>query len=300
MKGSYSLSALCGLFGYSRQAYYQYKPDTFSGSQREALLYQTVVTYRAQAPRIGAYKLYLICQSIFNRDNLMGRDAFFSFLRRKGLMLKPAKGKRTTNSNHLFRKYKNLIKGFTPTASSQLWVSDITYISSCEGFCYLHLVTDAYSHKIIGWVLAPTLEVRYTLEALQMAIDQTGKEDLNGLIHHSDRGIQYCCPQYVNKLKEHGISISMTEDYNPTDNAIAERVNGILKQEWLYQMDIPKDRDQAEMLIGDIIDFYNNKRPHASNDMQTPQAVHQKQGVMKKRWKKENVPKNGQNKIKTM
>jgi len=291
LKGVYPLSTLCGLFGYSRQAYYQYKPDTFTGSQREQLLYETIVTYRAQAPRIGAFKLYLICRSIFGKENLMGRDAFFSFLRGKGLMLKPAKGKRTTNSNHLFRRYKNLIKGFIPTASGQLWVSDITYISTSEGFCYLHLVTDAYSHKIIGWVLAPTLEVCYTLEALQMAIDQTGKEDLRGLIHHSDRGTQYCCPQYINKLKEYNISISMTEDYNPTDNAIAERVNGILKQEWLYQMDKPKDRQQAVNLINRIIEFYNNKRPHASNDMQTPGAVHHREGVMKKRWKKENIPK---------
>jgi len=224
----------------------------------------------------------------------MGRDAFFRFMRRKGFMLKPAKGKRTTNSNHMFRKYKNLIKDFIPTASSQLWVSDITYISTGEGFCYLHLVTDAYSHKIIGWVLAPTLEVRYTLEALQMAINQSAEKDLSGLIHHSDRGIQYCCPQYVNRLKEHSISISMTEDYNPTDNAIAERVNGILKQEWLYQIEMPENRQQAERRLNTIIEFYNTKRPHASNDMQTPQQAHNNKGAMRKRWKKENRPKNQQ------
>lgn len=218
----------------------------------------------------------------------MGRDAFFGFLRRKGLMLKPAKGKRTTNSNHMFRKYKNLIIGFIPTAPNQLWVSDITYIRTLMGFCYLHLVTDAYSHKIVGWVLSSTLEACHTVAALKQAIDQAQEEDLSGLIHHSDRGIQYCCPAYVDVLQEYKIRISMTQDSNPTDNAIAERVNGILKQEWIYQMPVPAHIEEARSKIAQVIEFYNTQRPHASNDMMTPQKAHQTKGELKKRWKKKN------------
>jgi len=215
----------------------------------------------------------------------MGRDSFYGFLRGKGLMLKPAKGKCTTNSNHMFRKYKNLIAGFVPTGPNQLWVSDITYIATLSGFCYLHLITDAYSHKIIGWVLADSLEARHTLAALQQAIAQSGQADLSKLIHHSDRGIQYCCPLYTAELESHHIHISMTQDSKPTDNAIAERVNGILKQEWLYQMPTPKDQQQAASILEEIIEFYNNKRPHASNDMITPEMAHKREGVLKKRWK---------------
>lgn len=286
-----SLSTLCGLFGKSRQAYYQYKPNSFSGSELESLLLGTILTYRSQAPRIGAFKLYLICCSVFGREHLMGRDAFFSFLRRKGLMLKPSKGKRTTYSNHMFRTHKNLILGFTPQAAGQLWVSDITYIRTQQGFCYLHLVSDGYSHKIIGWKLAPSLEVSHTLDALQMAIEEAKGVDLSGLIHHSDRGIQYCCPTYVSKLKEHKIQISMTQDSNPTDNAIAERINGILKGEWLYHMPLPRDAEQAREQLGEIIEFYNHKRPHLSNDRMTPNAAHSEHGVLRKTWKKQNIPK---------
>jgi transposase InsO family protein len=157
---------------------------------------------------------------------------------------------------------------------NSLWVSDITYIDTEDGFCYLHLVTDAYSRKIIGWSLSPTLEAKYTVNALRMAIAQTGRDDLQGLIHHSDRGIQYCCDAYVGELNRHHISISMTEDYKPTDNAIAERVNGTIKTEVVYREKRYRNMKEACSRIGRYIAFYNDQRPHYSLGMQVPAQVH--------------------------
>lgn len=227
----------------------------------------------------------MLC-GIYGRDQMKGRDSFYKLLRGKKLMLQPSKGRRTTNSNHRYHTYKNLIKGLTLTSRNQLWVSDITYISLKDTVCYLHLITDAYSHKIIGWCLAPGLHSAYTLDALNQAIKQAGNGSLSGLVHHSDRGSQYCCDLYVNTLADHKIAISMTEDYKPTDNAVAERVNGILKQEWLYKMDRFESLEQAKDKMSQMIDFYNTKRPHMSNNMLTPDQAHQGTGELKKRWKK--------------
>lgn len=287
----YSLGVLCGLFGKSRQAYYQYNKIAVSRDVNESLLCNTVIDIRSIAPRLGGYKLYLMLCSVFGRKQMPGRDSFYNLLRRKGLMLAPGKGRRTTNSNHRFHKYKNHIKGTVLIHANQLWVSDITYISLLGTVCYLHLITDAYSHQIIGWVLAPGLHMKYTLQALDMAILQTGKDDLRGLTHHSDRGTQYCSNDYVERLNQYNITISMTEDYKPTDNAIAERVNGIIKQEWLYQMPHRETIEQAREDIEGIIDFYNNQRPHMSNGMLTPKQAHQQKGELIKVWKKKKYTK---------
>ena len=155
-----------------------------------------------------------------------------------------------------------------------LWVSDITYIDTESGFCYLHLVTDAYSRKIVGWSLAPTLEAKYTVNALRMAIEQTGRENLQGLIHHSDRGVQYCCDAYVGELNKYHISISMTEDYKPTDNAIAERVNGTIKTEVVYREKRYKNIVEAGRRLSRYIAFYNDQRPHYSLGMLSPTQKH--------------------------
>ena len=157
---------------------------------------------------------------------------------------------------------------------NQLWVSDITYIELEKGCCYLHLVTDAYSHMVVGWVLADTLQAKHSVHALEMAIRGTGKTDLTGLTHHSDRGVQYCCNDYVAKLKEHHIMISMTEDYKPTDNAIAERVNGIIKQEMIYREMHFRTLTEARKRIARFIEFYNNDRPHMSIEMRTPVQIY--------------------------
>lgn len=251
----------------------------------ENTICSAVRDYRSEDPGIGAFKLYLMLCQLYSREQMMGRDAFYKLLRRKKLMLKPSKGRRTTNSNHRYHKYKNLIKGLLLDAANQLWVSDITYISLKDEVCYLHLITDAYSHKIIGWRLAPGLHSVYTLDALNQAIKQAETAAISGLIHHSDRGSQYCCDLYVQTLTDHQIAISMTEDYKPTDNAIAERVNGIIKQEWLYKMEQFESLEEVEKKIGQIIDFYNTKRPHMSNNMLTPEVAHKGTGVLKRCWK---------------
>ncbi len=226
----------------------------------------------------------------------MGRDAFLALLRRNHLTQKPRKSRSTTNSNHRYHKWKNLIKGFTPTAANQLWQSDITYIDLAAGCCYLHLVTDAYSKKIVGWCLAHSLESVFTLKALRMAIEQAGGGDLSGLIHHSDRGVQYCCDLYVGELQKHNIRISMTEDYKPTDNAVAERINGTVKGESVYSQQ--RRFETFEEALKDItrfIGFYNRRRPHMSIGNQTPDSAHLQTGEQKRMWKKKIYVKNEQN-----
>ena len=224
---------------------------------------------RGESPGIGAYKMFLILKDVF-LDAMPGRDKFYKIVNKNGLMLKPERRRHTTNSNHNYHKYKNLIKGLVTNRPNQLWVADITYIDTDDGVAYLHLLTDAWTHEIIGWTLSDSLTASYTIDALKMGIEHAAGADLSTLTHHSDRGSQYCSNAYVDLLKSVHASISMTEDYKPTDNAIAERVNGIIKQEWLYRMKRPKDLEDARTIIRDIIDFYNNKRPHMSNGMMTP------------------------------
>ena len=214
-------------------------------------------------------------------------------------MLPKPKPRHTTNSNHRYHKWKNLIKNYTPLEANRLWVADITYIALANGdVCYLHLITDAYSHMIVGWALAETLKASVSIQALQMAIDQAtavhGSSTLTGLIHHSDRGVQYCCDAYIAKLKEHDITISMTEDYNPTDNAIAERINGILKMEDIYSRKQLRSFEHACDVIPRFISFYNYRRPHMSIAYKTPAVAHTEKGEQKKMWKKKCLKKNAE------
>lgn len=250
----------------------------------------TVREIRNSDPGIGGYKLWVMLTGLLGVESTPGRDSFYAVLRRNRLMLPPRKTRCTTNSNHRFHKWKNLIKGFEPTAANCLWVSDITYIPLADGgWSYLHLVTDAYSRKIIGWVLSDSLSSDNTLEALrsaiQQAVEMNGKEDLTGLIHHSDRGIQYCCDQYVELLQKHNISISMTEDYKPTDNAIAERVNGTIKTELVYRKCSFHDLEYAKNVIEKFVAFYNEKRPHMSVGYKVPSEVHLEEGKQTRKWK---------------
>ena len=240
---------------------------------------------RQMDPGIGYYKLWLMSKRMFLCDWVPGRDAFLQLLRDFQLTQKRPKPRHTTNSNHRYHRYKNLIRGFVPTRPNQLWVSDITYIDLVDDCCYLHLVTDAYSHKIVGWCLSDTLEAEYTLEALRMGISQATADELRGLVHHSDRGVQYCCNAYTDELKRYGIQISMTEDYKPTDNAIAERVNGILKTEVIYREKRFKTYRDALERISSFIVFYNETRPHSSIGMKTPSEAHKEQGPQHIMWK---------------
>ena len=285
------VSLACRLLGHCRQAFYQSKVDIAKEAECERRVIASVRAIRTEDPRIGGYKLWLMLIGMYGREHVPGRDRFFVMLRRRGLMLPKPKPRHTTNSNHRYRKWKNLIKDFTPMEANQLWVADITYIALADGdVCYLHLITDAYSRKIVGWALADTLKATVSMQALQMAIDQAaamrGSDMLAGLIHHSDRGVQYCCDAYVSMLKKHGIAISMTEDYKPTDNAIAERFNGILKVESVYPQKQLPTLEHARRLIPRFINFYNNARPHMSIGYKMPAVAHMEQGEQKKMWKK--------------
>jgi transposase InsO family protein len=235
-------------------------------------------------PGIGYYKLWLMSRRMFPCDRVPGRDSFLRLLRDFQLMQNRPKPRHTTNSNHRYHKYRNLIRGFVPTRPNRLWVSDITYIDLADGCCYLHLVTDAYSRKIVGWCLSDTLGAEHTLQALRMAMAQATADELRGLVHHSDRGVQYCCKAYTDELRKYGVRISMTEDYKPTDNAIAERVNGILKTEVIYRERRFKTLGDARERIASFISFYNDRRPHASIGMKVPSMAHVEQGMQQRLW----------------
>jgi len=283
------------LFGHCRQAFYQSKADIEKEVDHEKKVIEAVSEIRQEDPGIGCYKLWLMLISLFGRGIVPGRDRFFVILRRRGLMLPKPKPRHTTNSNHRYHKWNNLIKGLVPDAANQLWVADITYIALAGGdVCYLHLITDAYSHKIVGWALARTLKAAISMEALKMAIEQavamSGSESLNGLIHHSDRGVQYCCDAYVALLQAYDISISMTEDYKPTDNAIAESVNGKIKVESVYRQRF-NCFEHAYRVIERFIHFYNYRRPHMSIGYKVPAVAHLEQGEQKKMWKNKVYPK---------
>ena len=217
---------------------------------------------------------------------MRGRDSFVELLRENDLMvrLKRRRRYRTTNSEHNYRKYPNLIAGVVPNRPNQIWVADITYVETDEGVCYLSLVTDAYSHKIVGWALGPTLETRYPLKALLMALGTIPLEHAHALIHHSDRGSQYCSHEYVGVLKKLNIGVSMTQSGDPLENAVAERANGILKTEWLYKMKFAT-RKECQAELERIIPFYNGERPHMSIGMQTPNEAHGQEGPQKRCWK---------------
>jgi len=276
---------LCSLFGYSRQAYYKhikaYETDRF----QDAVLLTQVEIIRREQPRLGGRKLLHKLNGFMQAHSIsLGRDALFDLLRSQGLLVKKRRrGKpRTTFSFHRFYKYPNRIIGFIPCGPNQLWVSDITYICLDKKFAYLSLVTDAYSRKIVGYALCKTLSATGCITALQMAVKHNASSTA-GLIHHSDRGIQYCCNDYVKLLEKHHISISMTQSGDPLENALAERVNGILKGELLAES--YPCYTQAQPLVGKAIELYNNVRPHSSIGMLTPAQAHLMTGELKKLWK---------------
>jgi len=273
---SRGLRELCGLLGYTAQAYYKYNQSTESRTFKQEELIQQVLAHRKLQPRLGARKLLELIRPS------MGRDAFFELLRENGLLVRRKRYRvRTTFSCHRFKKYPNLTYELVPVRSEQLWVSDITYIRLKSDFAYLSLVTDAYSRKIIGFCLSHDLSTSSCLNALKMAL-AARTTDLP-LIHHSDRGTQYCSQAYTDLLKRKGIGISMTQSGNPRDNAIAERVNGILKMEFLKES--YDDLNEAYRAVRLAVNTYNNLRPHSSLDMMTPQTAHLVTGPIKRQWR---------------
>ncbi len=239
---------------------------------------------RTDLEKSGIHKLYKAIKPKLEAHQIkMGRDKLLVLLREHSMLIRPRrKYARTTNSYHRFYKWPNLIEGFEPDAPEQLWVSDITYIRIRGGFLYLSLVTDAYSRKIVGFHLSQSLSAKGPISALRMALASREHPDRT-LIHHSDRGIQYCCNEYIAILESAEIAISMTQHSDPTENAIAERVNGILKGEFNLDRTFRDYRSALPPLVR-AIDLYNRRRLHASCDYMTPEQAHQCQGPLKKRW----------------
>ena len=287
---SAGLGGLCRLFGKSRQAYYKQQKSDKRDDMAQELIIKRVKEIRDQMPRIGTRKLYhLLAEPLLGHGITIGRDGLFDLLANHGLLVRRRKRRKiyTTNSNHRFKKYPNLIRDLEVVRPEQLWVSDITYIRQQNGFSYLSLVTDAYSRKIVGYCLYPTLQKEGPGKALDMALtSRMQRSDL--LIHHSDRGIQYCSDGYTNVLQNEKISISMTEKGDPYENAIAERVNGILKSE--FGLDKCFDNYQAALAqVDKVVPIYNQQRPHSSCNYLTPAQAHQQRGKMPSRWQKRDL-----------
>lgn len=291
MKNHYpkiGLGKFCRLLGVTRQAYYQHFWYQEQYVFEDELVISEVLKIRNNHRHIGGRKLYELLQPFLLEHQIkMGRDRLFDVLSANYLLVKRRKKQTiTTNSYHRFKKYPNLIRNLIPTKPNQLWVSDITYWKIATGFVYISFITDAYSRKIIGSHVAQTMEAVETMEALKMAISGLRKvPDCHfQLTHHSDRGIQYCSDKYVKLLENNNIRISMTENGDPLENAIAERVNGIIKEEYLndYQIDNLK---QAKELLKTVVELYNNERPHMSIGNLTPNQVHQNNLKTEKLWK---------------
>lgn len=265
----YSIDSICDVHGMSRQAYYKYSGRLVLTRLEESLVLKLVRDIRRDHPRMGGRKLYNILKEDLNKIGRgIGRDKLFDILRSNGLLIKPLrKYVKTTNSHHRFRVYKNLIEDMEIDRSNQVFVSDITYLSTYARFYYLSLVTDVYSRKILGYNLSESLSLSGSLKALKMAL--RGVKDTEELIHHSDRGIQYCSNQYTQLLKGKGVGISMAGKGNAYENAIAERVNGILKIEYLLDRKYP-NKKELKKAVDSAIKLYNEKRPHMSLEYETP------------------------------
>jgi putative transposase len=250
---------------------------------RDALILQQVMRIRKEQPRCGTRKLLVMLQPFFKEQDIeIGRDIFFQLLAENKLLIRKRKrSTHTTNSKHFFRRYPNLVAHFTPLHAHELWVADITYIPMRERFAYLYLITDAYSRKIVGFHVSDDMRVTSAIVALQKAIDQKPKDAI--VIHHSDRGLQYCSNEYVTLLKAHHAHISMTQNGDPYENAMAERVNGILKSELISER--YADLKAAMQHIARCITVYNYKRVHSSLNWQIPDKVHTQQGPQIKKWK---------------
>lgn len=230
---------------------------------------------RKLLPRLGGRKThYLITPELRSQNLKFGRDKLFNLLRENDLLIKPRRRYiQTTNSKHWMRKYPNKAKDLTLTAPEQLWVSDITYLKTEEGNCYLTMVTDAYSRKIMGFSIDDNMEASTVAKALEMGI--SNRRFGHELVHHSDRGLQYCSKEYVNLAESGNISMSMTEQSDPYENALAERMNRTIKEEFCLDHTL-KSKEQTYQAVKEAIWLYNNYRPHQALSWGTPEHQHQK------------------------
>ncbi len=266
---AYAIGELCEVHGITRQAFYQHNQAESVQRYQEDIILQWVLEIRRRQPRIGGRKLYWLLQpNLEKADFSIGRDGLFDLLRKSDLLVKRRKKyHHTTDSNHPFKRYQNLIADLEITRRDHVFVADITYIDTREGFLYLALLTDVASRKIIGYDASDSLAVDGSLRALNTGLVNVADPGL--LIHHSDRGIQYCCYAYTDLLRSKGARISMGEKGNPYENAIAERVNGILKLEFLLDQ-VFSSKSIGREAIHEGIHIYNYERPHGSINMLTP------------------------------
>ena len=267
------MTFICAVLGYSRQYYYKHRKDQKVKQLKEQQAKQLLENERKLLPRLGGRKLYhQIKDALATLDIKMGRDKVFDILRNNQMLIVPKRRYvQTTMSKHWLRKYPNLVKGMIIDKAEQVWVSDITYLKTDEGNCYLNLVTDAYSRKIMGYAIDDTMEAAKMKLALEMAIKNRTTD--HALIHHSDRGLQYCSAEYTSIAEKNHIQISMTEYSDPYENALAERMNRTLKEEFGLG-ETHKSKLHAKLLVQEAVYLYNNRRPHLSLRMKTPNQVH--------------------------
>lgn len=258
----------------SRQNYYKQRQTRKKRQVDEAFVVSLVARERRLQPRLGGRKLYgLLSEELAEAGIEIGRDRFFNVLRKRDMLVKPLppRSHRTTDSRHSLPVFRNLIRNLEPTGPHQIWVSDITYIRTLEGFEYLTLIMDLYSRNIVGFQCGENLSAESNLIALNQAIQKLPADRYP--IHHSDRGSQYCCHEYVRVLQRRDLPVSMTEENHCYENAHAERLNGILKQElglgWTF-----KNRQRARRATEEAVWIYNNRRPHGSLDNQMPVLLH--------------------------
>lgn len=289
---AYPVRSQCRLLGVSPQAYYKHGDSDMRRLAEEAFCVEYIRRIRRKDRGIGGGKLWKMYRREFGAEHSVGYNRFYDIIEKYGLKVRKRKRRvRTTDSTHDYPLYPNLVKELIPLRPNQLWVSDITYMVVClnaqDGeydFCYLSLVTDYYTKEIIGWCVGESLEARFAMEALNMALERLGDNQAPDLIHHSDRGVQYASYAYTDMLKKHNIKISMTECGDPKDNAVAERVNGIIKNELLMGMTF-YSIEEVRNALKVAIDFYNNERPHMSLDWMTPAQAALCSGELDKKWK---------------
>ena len=269
----FSMNEVCETLGVTRQGHHKALASEAPAELQGEMIVQLVAEQRRVQPRIGGLKLHHLLGTDLRAMGIkLGRDWFFDVLRAENLLVRRRRKRtRTTDSIHRFRVWPNRVKDLKIVRADQVWVADITYIRLREGFAYLFVVTDVWSRKIVGWALGETLETRWGMDALAMALEGAhAPAQGRQRIHHSDRGVQYCSADYINALKKEKIAVSMAEAGNPYENAIAERINGILKDEFLLDRTM-EDYATARRAVDEAVRAYNGLRPHRSIEMMFPE-----------------------------
>lgn len=276
------------MLGYSKQAFYKRIKTIEEEEIEEALVVDLIKEKRKIWKKGSGRNLHELLREDFSAHGIkMGRDKFYELLGRNNLLITRKRYKtRTTFSYHHFHKYPNLIKDIEPLRPNQVIVSDITYVwlREIENFSYLYLITDMYSRKILGYSLSEDLKASSAIKALRMAFGNMSS--IKDCIHHSDRGIQYCSHQYTKQLKKKEMLISMTENGDPLENPIAERINRTIKEEFTEERYLSfRNISEGKESIKKWIEFYNEERPHRSIEMLTPSKAYQLNGKLKRMWK---------------